>query len=501
MSYLIKKNKNLIKSIKILILTILLLMSIMGFFSYVGNKLYYIFFTVVSNYLLYFAFRKKAFFFETFFSILLWLGFWFKFTFTISLTDGIFKEGVGDFSYRPEDFDNVIFVSTIGILGFLISGYFRQRYLFNYNKFEINNIFKSNLYEKNRNKILYLFSFIILLIVFLNAYFKIYQRGLISNLEINFIFEGAIKWLLLFGLASISSIILYFEIISSKKISIITIIVVLFESFLSSMSMLSRGMIFNSSSLLYGIYKFSKKYREKLNIKKFLSYFIIMLSLFYISTITVNFLRVNYFYIGKSFINVNKDIKNLEDRKEKKEKFLTQKNKINLIKSNSEIYYLIINRWVGIDPVMAMTDKKDKLSFKLLKKSFLERFNKNTPTFYEKTFNLENDTNFKIYENVKGNTLMGIIAFLYYSGSLYFLFISIIFLSIIACFFEYLAFRLSYNNLIFSSLISQIIAFRYIHFGYLPHQTYLLFTTIILNIFIVFILMKTIKYLFARNFV
>ena len=85
-------------------------------------------------------------------------------------------------------------------------------------------------------------------------------------------------------------------------------------------------MIFNSSSLLYGIYKFSKKYREKLNIKKFLSYFIIMLSLFYISTITVNFLRVNYFYIGKSFIDVNKDIKNLEDRKEKKRKiFNTEK--------------------------------------------------------------------------------------------------------------------------------------------------------------------------------
>ena len=39
------------------------------------------------------------------------------------------------------------------------------------------------------------------------------------------------------------------KIISSKKISIITIIVVLLESFLSSMSMLSRGMIFNSSSL------------------------------------------------------------------------------------------------------------------------------------------------------------------------------------------------------------------------------------------------------------
>ena len=41
--------------------------------------------------------------------------------------------------------------------------------------------------------------------------------------------------------------------------------------------------------------------------------------------ITVNFLRVNYFYIGKSFINVNKDIKNLEDRKEKKKNFNTEK--------------------------------------------------------------------------------------------------------------------------------------------------------------------------------
>ena len=68
-------------------------MSIMGFFSYVGNKLYYIFFTVVSNYLLYFAFRKKKhFFFETFFSILLWLGFWFKFTFTISLQMDFLKK-------------------------------------------------------------------------------------------------------------------------------------------------------------------------------------------------------------------------------------------------------------------------------------------------------------------------------------------------------------------------------------------------------------------------
>ncbi len=150
---------------------------------------------------------------------------------------------------------------------------------------------------------------------------------------------------------------------------------------------------------------------------------------------------------------------------------------------------------------MAMSAKKGKLGFALFKNSFKERFDKNNPTFYERTFNLENDTNFKIYENVKGNTLMGIIGFLYYTGSLYFLFISVIILSIIACLFEYLAFKLSYNNLIFSCLISQIIAFRYIHFGYLPHQTYLLFITIAINILIIYILMKTYRFLITRNFI
>ena len=93
----------------------------------------------------------------------------------------------------------------------------------------------------------------------------------------------------------------------------------------------------------------------------------------------------------------------------------------------------------------------------------------------------------ELYENVKGNTLPGILAFLYYSGSYLILSIGIFILSIIASYIEFLSFRLSSNNLIFSSLIGQVIAFRFIHFGYLPHQTYLLFGTIILTILFVYI--------------
>ena len=44
----------------------------------------------------------------------------------------------------------------------------------------------------------------------------------------------------------------------------------------------------------------------------------------------------------------------------------------------------------------------------------------NEPTFYEKKFKLKNFLDNTQYKNVKGNTLTGIIAFLYYSGSLFF---------------------------------------------------------------------------------
>ena len=51
------------------------------------------------------------------------------------------------------------------------------------------------------------------------------------------------------------------------------------------------------------------------------------------------------------------------------------------------------------------------------------------------------------------------------------------------------------KNVIFSSLIGQIIAFRFIHFGYLPHQTYLLFSAIFLSILMIYILNKLVDIL------
>ena len=129
-------------------------------------------------------------------------------------------------------------------------------------------------------------------------------------------------------------------------------------------------------------------------------------------------------------------------------------------------------------------------------KALKEKPNRASPTFYEKTFKLIGDvtyTDIYIYKNQKGNTLTGVVGFLFYSGSFYFLFASMILLCALANLIEFISFKISGSNLIFASLIGQIIAFRFIHFGYLPSQSYLLFGSIFLTLILVFILMKIFK--------
>lgn len=488
MSHLFKNNNKIIyKIFTLLILIGILLLTYLGTQNYSSNKINYLSFSIISNFLILFAIRKDAIFFETFFCLLLWLGFWFKFTCTIVFTDGIFREGVGIFDYSKKSFDEVLFVSQIGLLSFIVSGYFRQLFLFKYpEKLKLPNL-KKNFFTLGRKKIWIFFLFLYILVALLNFHFKIYQKGLLPIYDLNFIVSGIFKWLLLFGLAAFSATLVFYEFNFYKKFFFISVVIILFETFFTSFSMLSRGMIFNAIALLFGIYKFSKKIDTPNNFSYYLKSITLIFLLFYLSVSSVNYIRANYFYVGKSAdfaLDITKQTeKQTEIHTEIPKKYATSK------EINSEILYLIINRWVGVDGIMAVTSKKDYLSLEFLFSSFKERPTKNAPTFYELTFGLEeNNVSNELYENVKGNTLPGILAFLYYSGSYFILFIGIFILSIIASSIEFLSFKLSSNNLIFSSLIGQVIAFRFIHFGYLPHQTYLLFGTIILTILFVYIL-------------
>jgi hypothetical protein len=153
----------------------------------------------------------------------------------------------------------------------------------------------------------------------------------------------------------------------------------------------------------------------------------------------------------------------------------------NLI-SESQTIYLLFNRWVGLDSWFAVTSHPD-LSGNLFFDSFSEKFDKNKFTYYQNNFlgkkNIEYTPEFK---NNYGVVLPGFFSFSFYSGSIIFFLALIAFFYILGFILEYISFRFSFGNIIFSSLISQIYVYRLIHFGYLPSQSYLLLGAIIFNI-------------------
>ena len=501
MSHVLKKNKQLVFYIKLLISLFLFFIFIKTLLNYKGNLLIYILFSLVSNYLIWFSFRKKFSFFETFFCLFLWLGFWFKFSVTLSFRDQVFSDGlVGLFSYAPEQFDSALIVSTVGIAGAIFAGHLRE-FFFSYPLLTIKNFNKSLFYIKYKHFIIITFLTLVILVSFANFYFRIYQKGLVPLEHYNFFFSGFIKILLLFGLTSLSSFILYFEIISFKKLSFITFFIVVIETLLSSVSMISRAMIFGIGALYFAMYKFTKDIKEHFNIIFFSKTLLLIICLFYVSVVSSNYLRMAYFYIGTDISLKENNLNTSQTNKKNifKNEFLENNqfiipNKDHLIiidkkdlKNSISLNHflsLAAYRWVGIDGVMSVVGRSDILSFELLKKSFLDRFDITSSQFYEKTFNLANTV---VTHNIKGNILPGMVAFLYYSGSLLFLFISIVILCLVASTVEFISFMISKKNMFFSSLVSMIIAYRFIHFGYLPHQSYLLFGSLFFVIFLVFL--------------
>ena len=157
--------------------------------------------------------------------------------------------------YSIQLFDESILVSTIGLTAFIFSGYIREFFFFNYpKKLELQTLKK--LFSYYRKTIWIFFSIFFIIFKILNFKFKIYQKGLLPIYDINFLISGIFKWLLLFGLSAISSLLIFYEFNYYKKFFVLSIFLVILETFFTSLSMLSRGMIFNSFAILYGVYNF-----------------------------------------------------------------------------------------------------------------------------------------------------------------------------------------------------------------------------------------------------
>ena len=160
--------------------------------------------------------------------------------------------------------------------------------------------------------------------------------------------------------------------------------------------------------------------------------------------------------------------------------------------------FILINRWIGIDSLILVSSSKNK-GYDLFFRAFKEEKQKVDYTFYEKEFGLVDvKTNVDTGKTImKGNTLPGIISFLYYTGSPVFLLLSIMFIFFIFNFLESFLNYITDKNLVFMCFISNMIATRLFHFGYAPKDSYLFLASILLSILFLTLLTR-LKFNFSR---
>ena len=441
-----------------------------------GSKIIFLLFTLAFNLFLYLGFSKKALFFDTFLSIYLWLGFWFKYVYKLlfsSVPYGWDLHTTGNFDFTIQSFDNVLTISTIAIFGFIFSILIRRKFFnFEYTHYSIpqyKNLFY--IYKNNRVLVLSLLIIFILYITSTNFLFGFYQKGLVNFFELNFLTHGFYKWLLLFGLTSLVITTIHFELFHKKNNFYIPIFLLIFEGFLSNLSLLSRYLVLSLSVVFFGLYKHIKIFHAHISLRLIILCIFLIFSFSMLNIFLVNNYRYTIYHEDNRSTKIADRVGKIVDNSSNPDLEITFLDKIKP---------LLVNRWVGMEAVMAVSSY-DLLGWNLFLQSTKDNKQKYNVSFYDDTF-INSPYSDRDKDKYNFNTSPGIIAFLFYSGSYLFLFFGTFIIGKFGSLFEIYLYKYGGKNIILSALFANLLAYRWASFGYAPHQTYLLVGTIILNI-------------------
>lgn len=429
-----------------------------AFANYPGEKWIYLLFSIISNALVFFGARSRAVFFDTFIGLFMWLGFWLKISARLVFFGGGFYESVGAFDGSGHEFDQALIATSAAFTGLLLASWVRERWFFTYQQMQPKVVQHGlqKFYQNHRALALWFYAFLVLGIGVSNIIWGFYQRGAIPRNVLPMGLSGVYTWLLLFGLASFSSVILHLEMrLSGKVIPIVGL--AFFECFVTSVSLLSRGMILNGTALLCGVYASARALRIRQTVWLWMVILAVFGSLFVASVLAVNHLR------------------SAEDPG-------TLATTVNLHVIRTSTSSLFLDRWVGMEGMLAVTSSPDK-GWDLWSRAWKETYGRNLG-FYDANL-IESQYIHSDLTKARPVSLPGIIAFFYYPGSIPFLFASMFLLGLVGSAIEWIVFKVGGQNLILCSLLAQVVASRYAHFGYLPKQSYLLFGTLFLNLGII----------------
>ncbi|PKM92534.1 MAG: hypothetical protein CVU80_02845 [Elusimicrobia bacterium HGW-Elusimicrobia-4] len=257
--------------------------------------------------------------------------------------------------------------------------------------------------------------------------------------------NAVIYWILSMGMVMGMATLLWWDIFLKKNISLL-VYAILAEAFFSSVSLLSRATyIFHVIPQLLSLYK-NKQALVGVSRKKAILIAVAFVGLFVISISAITILR-NYYYS-----NVPINFNSAEG----------------LISSSRGVgaARFIIDRWIGVEGVMAVYSypkKNDELFLSVL----TERPKIGGVTFYQKVCKSH-------YQGMDMNkytfaSLPGAAAFFYYTGSLGYVFLGLLVLTLAALFSESLVLSMT-GNMLLCSIYGMYVANLIAQIGVAPRQ-------------------------------
>lgn len=508
------------KALFVLLTMIWLVLAFLGINNFSGSAIIYSTFSCTAFLLLYSAQTGKSYVYF-FFAIYIFLGFWAKLISHLLLKYP-FVEPTGGFIGLASDWNDVLLTATVGILGILAAHTtwrFRRQIFKDRNTSEETPIWIPIWYPRFRT---YIWSILCIACVgtcLINMIYGIHQIGLAPRTIWQWPLNALVAWGLNIGLATFICVCMYWD-FTLKRNSTLYIYCTLLEATLSGISVLSRSVyIFHSLPQYFSCYKLGLfKTWSKTKILILIIFFILGLS---ISVAVVSaFRNVLYqtgdyqstaYVMAQSRLNVIEaeyrllvdSLKTLPTKerslaiirlKELEEeiarlKAIMQSEKLKIQAAlnaenasaqllanefnyqitsgaNKTILQLSVDRWIGLEGLMAV-QSYEKKDMQLLLTSLTEKSIDGKADTFQKISN-------SIYLKVDSpkfrfGALPGIVGFLYYSGNKLIVGLGMFCLTLLLLSIEAVMLRLTGNPII-CSLYGAGLASNLAQFGGVPRQ-------------------------------
>jgi hypothetical protein len=433
-----------------------------GFQHYAGSKALYVGFSLVSLALLLNGFYRPASFSYLFLSIFLWLGFWFKLTANFLFLGFFpFGEAVGSFDSSPRAWDQVLYVAMVASISVILArgllAFFGTRV---YSEMRLAT--PPPWYPKVRRRLWLFLVLAILAAAVLNVIYGVHQIGISPRTIFPWPTNALLAWFLNLGAALAISILVCWDVALRKNL-VLPAYAMLGEAFLMTVSIISRAAFpFHIIPQMLALWQ-RQELRQRVS-KVQLLFFLAIVAIFFLTAVaSVSVLR-DYLYSG------NRSAPVPTSPAASPAVPPTVAGTAEIVKPVASfrwilIHQLVINRWIGIEGVMAIASYPEK-STKLLKDMLLEKREIGKVTAYQ----LVSNSGYQVPDaKYQFGSMPGMAGFLYYGGSLWIVFFAMFGIVLFAIASERAVFAATANP-VFCSLYGVTLANTIAQFGVTPRQ-------------------------------